>query len=303
VDLNQRVNQPNLPEGQHRVVILGYMSQTDRAPATPLDRLEEAKTIDDVVRNLEQIIDWSIRQRSTIGYFATLYKRATIAVRDALAEREFEVCDRMEHFDVVFANRYFNALNAYFYPGDYDGLTLAWEVAFVGHENPQTSMLQQMVAALNAHINFDLGITAVEIAATSLRTLENDFNLINALVATQIRGMLDVAEHLSPRLRLIRKLIPNEVGLIKRLLKKFRKAAWHFAIFMAMNPDKEREKRVNQVSWTAALGAWYLNPPGITPVPRIIRSIAKRESRDVAANIQALDGLTNRPEKKVEAYL
>jgi hypothetical protein len=69
------------------------MSQTDRAPAAPLDRLEEAKTIDDVVRNLEQIIDWSIRERSTIGYFATLYKRATIAVRDALAEREFEDCD------------------------------------------------------------------------------------------------------------------------------------------------------------------------------------------------------------------
>jgi hypothetical protein len=269
-----------------------------------MERVEEAKTIDDVVRNLDQIIDWSIRAQSAIGYFAVLYKRATVAVREALNEGLFDDRRRMEQFDVFFAQRYFNALNAYFYPDEYDGLTLAWEVAFVGHEDGQPTMLQQMMTGLNAHINFDLGVATVAFAANSLDKFEHDFNLINALVATQIRGMLEVVEQLSPGVRWIRRVIPNEVWFIRRVLMKFRAAAWHFAIYMALHPDNAREKKVNQVSWTAALGAWYLQPPARwTPFPVLVRTIAKRESRDVAGNIRALGGITNSPEKLAKAFL
>jgi hypothetical protein len=210
----------------------------------------------------------------------------------------------MEQFAVLVAQRYFDALNAYFYPDEYDGLTLPWEVAFVAHEDRQPTMLQQMMAGLNAHICYDIGAAAVAIASDSLDRMEHDFNLINALLGSQIRGVFDVVERLSPVLRWARRLIPNEVGLSRRVLMKFRAAAWHFAIYLALHPDSAREKRVNQAAWAAALGAWYLQPPERwTPFPALARVIAKRESRDVAVNLRALDTVTNSPDKLAKAYL
>lgn len=272
------------------------------APA-PLQRLDEVITIDGVVRNLDLIIAWAIREQSTIGYFAVLYKRSTLAVRKALEEGQFNDRERMEKFDAVFAQRYFDALNAYFHPGGHEPLTLPWEVAFVGHEIVQSTMLQHMVAGLNAHINFDLGIAAKQMVPDSLDTFEHDFNLINALVAAQIPGMLNIVEGLSPAVLWIRRAIPNEVGVIKRLLVKFRTAGWYFAIGLALNPNQGREKVVNQQAWTAGLGAWYLQPPGKTLIPQLVRAIAKRESKDTAGNLRALDGITNCPEEMSEAFL
>ena len=135
-----------------------------------MERLAEPTTIDDVVRNIEQIIDWSIKAQSTIGYFACLYKRVTVAIREAIKEGEFDDGRRVEQLDVAFARRYFNALNAYFYPDEYQGLTLPWEVAFVGDQDGQAIILQHMMTGLNAHITFDLGLAVLAIAADSLQT-------------------------------------------------------------------------------------------------------------------------------------
>ena len=202
----------------------------------------------------------------------------------------FDDGHRIEQLDVVFAHRYFNALNAYFYPDEYQGPTLPWEVAFVGDQNDQAIILQHMMAGLNAHITFDLGLAVLAIAANSLDKLENDFNRVNALLCSQIPGILDVVEQLSPEFRWIRRVLPNEVALLKRMVTKLRRSAWYFAIYMALAPGECEGEAVNQESWTAAMGAWYLQPPArFTPFPMLVRAIAKRESRDVAANFRALE--------------
>jgi hypothetical protein len=88
------------------------------------------------------------------------------------------------------------------------------------------------------------------------------------------------------------------------MLKKLRKSAWLFAIGMATHPDSAMQKQVHQSAWTAALGAWYLQPTlRLTPIPILVRIIAKRESRDVAANIRALQGVTNTADELNRAYL
>jgi hypothetical protein len=266
-------------------------------PSLPMEALAEAKDIDDVLRNIEQIIDWSINAESHLGYFAVIYKRVTLAVREAIKKGEFEDGQRIEQLDVAFAQRYFNALNAYFHPGEYQGLTLPWEVAFVGDQNRQAIILQHTMTAFNAHISFDLGLACLTIAPNSLDTLENDFDRVNALLCSQIPGMLAVVQQLSPELRWARRLIPDEVGVFKRLVMKLREGAWLFAIYMAMNPDNARAKRVNQASWTAALGSWYMQPtPRWTPFPMLVGAVAKHESRNVVANIRALERLKDAPD-------
>jgi hypothetical protein len=273
-------------------------------PPLPLDRLEEAENVDDVLRNVEQIIDWSIKAESHLGYFAVVYKRVTLAIRKAINDGQFDDGDRIAQLDVAFAQRYFNALNAYFYPDEFQGLTLPWEVAFVGAQDGQAVILQHLMTAFNAHISFDLGMACFTIAADSLSTLENDFNRVNAVLCSQLPGVVDVLQRLSPELRWTRRLIPDELGVLDRLLIKLRTGAWLFAVYMAVHPENASQKRANQEAWTAALGAWYLQPPArLTPFPALVRAIAKHESPNVAGNIRALEGISNSPDKLDKAYL
>ena len=101
-----------------------------------------------------------------------LYRRVTLAIRQAVIDGVFTDGSRIEALDVAFAKRYFNALNAYFHPDQSRGPTLPWKVAFVGDQDGKAIILQHMMAGLNAHITFDLGIAVFETAAHSLRDLK-----------------------------------------------------------------------------------------------------------------------------------
>ncbi len=267
-------------------------------PSPPLDRLDEPATIDDVLGTIDHIIGWAIKAESPIGYFAVLYRRCTLAIREAINEDVFDDGHRMEELDVAFARRYFNALNAYFHPAECQGLTLPWAVAFVGDQDDKAIILQHMLAGLNAHITFDLGLALLATAADSLDTLTNDYNRVNVILCAQIPGIVKVVEQLSPDLRLSGWLIPDEAGVLKDALTKLRRGAWLFAIYMAMHPQNAWPKTLHQEAWTATLSSWYLQPSAQwTGLPRLIRVIARRESDDVASNIRALDAITRTPEK------
>lgn len=273
------------------------MTATLYSTATPVPGpLPPVHDIDGVIDNLNHIIRWSVGQRNAIGYFAVLYKRSTLAIREALRSGLFEDSARMERFDAVFAQRYFDALNAYFHPHVFGPPALAWEVSFAAHDNSPTTMLQQMLAGLNAHICYDLGVAAAEVSPTSLQELKNDFDRITDVVLTQVDGMALVFERLSPGYRWVRTLTP-ERWLFRHTLNNFRNGAWLFAIGLAMNPQRAPAIKTNQMSWTAALGAWYLNPPGgrKTPLPLLIDVLGKGESVNVGGNLRALDRIASRP--------
>ena len=72
-----------------------------------------AKTIDEVIENLEQIIQASKNEENTLGYFAALYQKVTINVKDKLNTNYFDDDKRMEQLDVIFANRYLSAYSNY----------------------------------------------------------------------------------------------------------------------------------------------------------------------------------------------
>jgi hypothetical protein len=269
-------------------------------PRTPLQmaRIEQPDNIGDVIRDLDRIIDWSIKAESHIGYFTVIYKRVTVAIREAINEGVFDNGSRIEQLDVAFARRYFNALNAYFYPDSFQGPTLPWAVSFVGDQDDQAIILQYMLAGLNAHITFDLGFGLLEVAGNSLNTLTRDYQRVGDLLCSQIPGIVNVMDQLSPELRRTRWLMPDEGGVLREALTKLRKGAWLFAVYMAMHPQNATAKALHQEAWTAALSSWYLQPTERwTPLPRLIRAVAKHESDDVASNIRAFEDISNCPAK------
>jgi hypothetical protein len=256
--------------------------------------IPSAKTIDAVIDSIDSIIAWSITAKSRLGYFVALYKRITAAVRVALKQGAFENNARMERFDVAFANRYFAALNGYFYPDKHPTPTHAWQVTFDAASRREPIIVQHMLGGVNAHIGLDLGIIAQSIApGVQLSSLQEDFNRINAVLGSQVNGVVESIDELSPVLSdLYTVLQDNEINLITETLKSFRDSAWMFATVLAREPQVLQPGTIlARDLQIAQQGALIYNPP--VPIDAIVSAIAARESRNVAKNIRVLDEIAS----------
>ena len=163
------------------------------------------KTIEEVIETLEQIIQSSKTQENPMGYFAALYYKVTISVKDKLGENYFKDDQRMEQLDVIFANRYLSAYKKY---TEGKPTTKSWESAFNSSHNKNLIVLQHLLLGMNAHINLDLGIAAADISTKStISELHSDFNKINELLASLLDEVQNDLVKIWPMLFVILKWI------------------------------------------------------------------------------------------------
>jgi hypothetical protein len=269
---------------------------------TSLPPLAAVTSIDEVVATIQSIIGWSIANTSRLGYFAALYKRITLAIRDGIRNGLFDDGPRMERFDVTFASRYFAALNAYFYPAQFPPISHCWRVAFDGAQLPTPILVQHMLAGINAHIDLDLGIAAEAVAPGALLpTLHHDFNTVNAVLASQVSTVVGEIDSLSPVLAdIYAVLMKYELDLIADGLVVVRDAAWHFAEVLAFEPAILHPATISLHDLEVAqLGALILHPPPF--LANIVAVIASQESRDIVKNIETLDVIANHPAPMTKA--
>lgn len=187
-----------------------------------------AKNIDEVIEILEQIIQESKTTESTLGYFAALYQKVTICVKERLNTNYFDDDERMEKLDVEFANRY---LAAY---ADYKAgkkVTDSWSVAFDMGEKTSMIVLQHLLLGMNAHINLDLGITAAQISTdTSMAGLKSDFHKINEILKDLVEEVQDNLAQIWPMLfKILRFTNKIDDHLINFSMELARDGAWKFA--------------------------------------------------------------------------
>ena len=258
-------------------------------PRAKLPRLEPARNVDEVIARLDEIIDWAVEFDSGLGYFPTVYRRASLAIRDKIRAGDyFDDNTRMAQFDVVFAQRYFDALNDYFHPRDYQAPSHVWQWCFDGHESAEPIMLQHMLTAVNSHVNLDLGVAAVTVADGDLASLEADFDRINTLLADEVSIFLGTLEQLSPRIAVLRRILPCEDRALNLLLRMFRNLAWSFANQLDAHPVRRQAHIGVQDAWAGVLGSYYLHTSDT--INRLVEWIAEAESRDVAHNVRVLAG-------------
>ena len=267
-------------------------------PASTPTRLPKAKNLNDVIANFDTVIAWSIKEPSGIGYFAVMYKRATIAIDAAIKAKDFEHPAVMAEFAMIFAQRYFDALNAYLEPRDSEKPTQVWRCHFVGLEYPGPIIFQHLLTAVDAHINLDLGIAASLVGRGNMDGLRSDFDQVNRVLASQVQSVLVALGDLSPWIQRIRAVIPDEteISAINELLVVFRDLAWYFALTLAdADGDAERVQALidERDGWAAWLGTEYLAPPGA--MGWLVRLIAREECRDVRAVIARLNQGADHP--------
>jgi hypothetical protein len=267
---------------------------TDPPPPAPITAVT---TIKDVIEALQSIIDWSIRAESRLGYFAALYKRITIAVGTAIEQGAFEDGPRMERFDVAFAVRYFDAVNGHFHPGQFSMPTRSWQVTFDGAHRPQPIIVQHMFVGVVAHILVDLGIVAREISPR-LPVFRNDFNTINAVLASQISGVVEDINELSPALADVYAVLQkHQIFVINEAVRNLRDSAWRFGSLLAAEPAFARPPTIfardRQVARQEEL---IYEPPSLTGlIASLLRTVGERESRDIVKNLRVLDEIASSP--------
>lgn len=194
------------------------------------------QTIDEVIHQLEQLIEACTGQKDRIGYFAALYHKVTVRVQQGIQNGEFEDGPRMERLDVLFANRYLAAVRQLLAKEESTG---SWAVAFAATRKRSTLILQHLLLGMNAHINLDLGIAAVEtMGEQDIDAIRGDFNTINTIIGSLIFEVMNEINRVSPLLSLFGFHATNESILIQFSITNARDGAWSFAEDLAMKVGK-----------------------------------------------------------------
>jgi len=247
---------------------------------------EEITTIDEVIAVLEEIILKSEQTNHAAGYFAALYQKVTIKVKEGIATGFFEDAPRMEQLDVAFAKRY---IDASFLNQKGEPTTLSWQKAFDFSTRYRPIVLQHLLLGMNAHINFDLGIAAAEISkGKNIADLENDFNRINKILSSLVHEVEEDLAAVWPTFRLILKLAGKvDDFMIDFSMKLARDGAWKFANELAAAPDDQIQSIIEARDQKVEAKASIVTKPGkIATIILFIIRVMERGS--VASKIKEL---------------
>ena len=249
-------------------------------------QIKKLNRIDDVISTLEDIIRESIGKNDPLGYFAALYQKVTIKVKEGIENNFFEDGSRMEKLDIVFAKRYIDAWHA---RQRNEPVSESWEKAFALAKRKNPLVLQHLLIGMNAHINLDLGIAAAEVSSgASITFLQNDFNKINQILSSLVVEVQNNLSSIWPML----KWILSKTGKVDDLLvdfsmEKARDGAWKSANELAKVPVSDIQIYVHNRDAKVALKSVIITSP-VFFIQILIWIIRLGERGSVAEKIKKL---------------
>jgi len=219
-------------------------------------------TIDDVIQALDQIISEAEQNNDPAGYFAALYRKVTINVKEGIASGYFDDGPRMEQLDVAFARRY---VDAYFSFVSQKPVTLSWQKTFDLFQKKRPIVLQHLLMGMNAHINLDLGIAAAEISnEENLASLQADFNRINEILSALVHEVEDNLSSIWPALKFILKHTGQiDDYLVDFSMKLARDGAWKFANEFVKVQQADKQQAITNRDLKVAAKTDLILKPGL----------------------------------------
>ena len=250
--------------------------------SSPTD--QPARTLTDVIADLDVIIGRARDERSELGIFPAMYRTVTAGVRQAVDTGFFDHNDAMEELSIVFADRYLDA---------YDAMdrgispTEAWRVAFAAAKDHKRRMVvQHLLAGMTAHINLDLGIATAAVAGEQPEAMYVDFFRVNQILFEQVDAFQAMLNSVSSRMAWIDRMGGSlDERLTETAIGGARERAWHLAIDLLDNSDRAEAIIAARDHETAHLGRLVLE--GVLRVRTVSRIIAMTEPSDVRKVIDA----------------
>lgn len=235
-----------------------------------------------MVEELGEVVETCRREELRAGYFAALYRRVTMGVRDWIREGRFDDGERMERLDVLFADRYLDAWRSWRAGRP---TSRSWAVAFEASRRWWPVTLQHLLLGVNAHINLDLAVATARTApAGEVPAMEDDFLRINDLLASMVD---DVQERLAGNWPLLRLL--DWVGgrtdevTVHFSIDRARREAWAFALRLGRRPEEEWADPIEGADRVVAGLGGLVERPGLLlgSTLRLVRLGELRSTREV----------------------
>lgn len=112
---------------------------------------------DEVIVRLETLVEQFDARRSRLSVYPTIYLDVTQRIKQAVAAGHFEDPAWLTQLDLLFASQYLTAIERW-QSGEHDKLPQCWRTALEAAEAGETVVLQDVILAINARLNHDLGI-------------------------------------------------------------------------------------------------------------------------------------------------
>lgn len=219
-------------------------------------------TIDTIITKLEHIVQTAEQTGDKLGLFAQMYLGVTRQVKEGIQKNRFLDGEWMERLDVVFANRYLHAFEAF---QKKQSLTKSWKRAFEAAEKNDLLILQHLFMGMNAHINLDLGIAVAEVTtAEELDRVKKDFDEINTILVENIDRLQNQLNELSPLLFLLDWIGKrSDEHLMEFSLRQARTQAWGVANrLVKIKSSAQRKKQIKALDHYVALLNKFIAAPG-----------------------------------------
>lgn len=184
--------------------------------------------------------------------FLNCYMMMTSNVLAAIQQQEFDDPVWVNRLLYHFADYYFAALEAYEH--DPASAPAVWQRAHDVTRNSETAALQKLLLGVNAHINYDLVFTLVDLLRPEWRNLSEpqraaryaDHCHVNDVIGRTIDAVQDqVLEPAIPVMDYIDKLLgPIDEMLISRLITQWRETVWLNAMSLLSTDDAQEQTQL-----------------------------------------------------------
>ena len=208
--------------------------------------------IDSLLARMRTDLTMLEQSRDARRFFHSTYLRTTEAVADEIARGGFTDPDWVRDWDVAFARRYLDALDA-----DENGAPVAgpWRVAFdAARGQPGLPPLRHVLFGINAHINYDLPQALLDVISPAdfddpriRRGREIDHRRVDEVLRDRV-GAEDAELGAVSRVTLLDRLLrPANKAASRRFLAEARAKVWRNTTAL------DRARRAGPVQYTAVL--------------------------------------------------
>ena len=207
----------------------------------------------DVMEQMEVMVAQWKAAGDDKALFLDCYRMMTANVLSAIQTQEFNDTDWVGRLLSHFADYYFEALQEY--QRNPESAPQAWQLAHNAAADPHITALQKLLLGVNAHINYDLVLTLVDLLADEWSQQSPvqrqgryaDHCQINQIIGQTIDAVQDqVLEPAMPVMALVDSLLgPVDEFLISGLISHWRELVWVNASgLLEMGDAEQRASRI-----------------------------------------------------------